>query len=154
VPARYAGSPMQMDFGELGYDTSVTIVELTPSRPARFREVPLTSMRRLLDVSGTMDELAAHADTVGDSWLRVTLGCERPQPGMAEQVREILPGTIEVRLDYRREDRIDPARPRVRTLSSRQQFERFLTERYGTAPDTTDLDLFDELLDAAQGGAA
>ena len=154
VPARYAGSPMQMDFGELGYDTSVTIVELKAARPARFREVPLTSMRRLLDVSGTMDELAAQTDTVGDAWLRVTLRCERPQPGMAEQVREILPGTIEVRLDYVREERTDAARPRIRTLSSRQQFERFLTDRYGTEPDAADLDLFDELLEAAQGGAA
>ena len=149
VPARYAGSPLQMDFGELGYEPSVTLVEMKPGRPATVREIPLTAGRSLRDVAGTMDELAAMKDEVGDAWLRVTLRCARPQSSLAAAVRELLPGTIDVHIDYPREDA--PERVRIRTMNAREQFERFLTERHGTAPDPADLDLFDELLHAAEG---
>jgi len=36
--------------------------------------------------------------------LKVELVCERPQPGLADEVRRILPNALEVRLDYPRED--------------------------------------------------
>src|SRR5207249_3936249 len=59
TPARYAGSLLQLDFGEAEQDKSVTIVELDPGRPARTRERLLSVGRRLRDVRGTLDELRA-----------------------------------------------------------------------------------------------
>src|SRR6266516_6208838 len=52
-PTRYAGSLLQLDFGEREQTKSVTIVEASAGKPAKVREVALSSGRRLLDVEGT-----------------------------------------------------------------------------------------------------
>src|SRR5205809_528803 len=56
-PTRYAGSLLQLDFGETEQTKSVTIVEARPNRPAKVREVALSAGRRLLAVEGTLDEV-------------------------------------------------------------------------------------------------
>ena len=38
-----------------------------------------------------------------DAYLRVTLRCEGPAPGLADDVRAILPRALEVTLDYERQ---------------------------------------------------
>ena len=95
APAYYAGSPLQLDFGEAGHDKSVALVDLIPRRPAEVRTRALSAGRRLIEVGGTIEELESLKDEVGDAYLKVTLRCERPQPDMNEQVREILAGTVE-----------------------------------------------------------
>src|SRR5947208_2182620 len=47
-PTRYAGSLLQLDFGEREQTKSVIVVEATPGRPAKLREVALTAGRRLV----------------------------------------------------------------------------------------------------------
>ena len=104
VPARYAGSLIQLDFSESGHQKSVALVDVCPGKPAEVREVPITAGRRLIEVSGTMDELARHRDSVASAFLKVTLRCDGPQPGLAEQVTEMLPHAIAVYIDYPRYD--------------------------------------------------
>ena len=41
TPARYAGSLLQLDFGEAEQQKSVTIVDVDPGRPARTREIAI-----------------------------------------------------------------------------------------------------------------
>src|SRR3954471_21545324 len=50
VPARYAGSLLQLDFGEVGQEKSVCVVDLEPNKPAQIEEVPLQAGRRLRDI--------------------------------------------------------------------------------------------------------
>ena len=121
TPARYAGSLVQLDFGEATQPKSVTVVDVEPGRPPRIRERELTAGRRLVQVRGTLDELAAYRDTENEAWLKVELVCDGPQPGLADDVREILPNALEVRLDYPRED---PERraAELRRLSPRDLF--------------------------------
>jgi DNA repair protein SbcD/Mre11 len=120
VPARYAGSLLQLDFGETGHKKGVTIIEVAPGRPAEVREVPITAGRRLLDISGTMEELTAHRDSKDTAFLRVTLKCDGPRPGLADEVRERLPNAIEVKLDYPRSVADAPAT--LRGMPPREQF--------------------------------
>src|SRR5664279_4267963 len=40
-PTRYAGSPLQLDFGEVGENKSLVLVTAEPSRPAHPQVVPL-----------------------------------------------------------------------------------------------------------------
>jgi exonuclease SbcD len=143
-PAYYAGSPLQMDFGEVDQEKGVNVVELEPGQPADVRKVPLTAGRRLRDTRGTLEELEAQSDSVGDAFLRVVLECSGPMPGLGDQVREFLPNALEVRLEYPREqqEQSDP----VRGLSPREQYARYLSEKYETEPDEKELDLFEELL--------
>jgi DNA repair protein SbcD/Mre11 len=97
VPTRYAGSPLQLDFGERDQRKSVTIVDAVAGRPAQLDIIPLTSGRALRDVEGTLDELTARADEFGTDFLRVTVAVAQPVPGLADQVRGILPNALIIR---------------------------------------------------------
>lgn len=153
VPARYAGSPLKFDFGETGYDNSVTLVDLAPSEPAAVETVELTRGRELLNVRGTIDELEARADEIADAFLKVTVECEGPEHDMSERVREFLPHALDIRLNYPTDD-VEEEGESLRDLSAREQFARYYHEEHGTEPDEGDLDLFEELLHEAETGEA
>nr|MDT0656887.1 exonuclease SbcCD subunit D [Micromonospora sp. DSM 115978] len=95
-PIRYSGSPLAIDFGEEENTCSVTVVEVTTSTAARVREVPITAGTPLRTVRGTLAELAAVE--AGDAWLRVYVR-EAPRAGLREEVQELLPRALEVRID-------------------------------------------------------
>src|SRR5262249_43541950 len=79
-PARYSGSLLQLDFGEVGQTKSVSIVDAAPRKPAQIREVQLRSGRQLADATGTIDELRARANEFGDAYLRVVVKTGGPVP--------------------------------------------------------------------------
>jgi len=89
-PAWYAGSPLQLDFGEESDAKAVLVVEASPGAPANVRSVPLKSGLR-----GSLLELRAMAGDVGDDWLRVEVD-EAARAGLAEEVREALPNAVQV----------------------------------------------------------
>jgi DNA repair protein SbcD/Mre11 len=100
--ALYAGSILQLDFGERDQQKRVVLIEARPGKPATIEDCPLSSGRRLRDVCGTLDELMAQVQTFGDDFLRVTIKVDKPLPGIADTVRETLPNALEIRLDYPR----------------------------------------------------
>jgi exonuclease SbcD len=152
VPARYAGSLLQLDFGEREQAKSVVLIDVDPGKPAKTRTVPLTGGRQLLDVTGTLSELN-EMEIDPEAFLRVMLRCEGPSPGIAEEVREILPGALEVRLDYERADgEHEPGEQR--RLSPRELFERYYQTRHGAQAGKSLSSLFDELLEEVSGEAA
>ena len=146
VPTRYAGSLLQLDFGEAGQEKSLVLVDLLPGKPAKVEEIPISIGRRLIDVRGTLDELEQYSKTVDEAFLRVFLVCERPQPGLGDQVREILPNALEVRLDYERQEPESRKLDR-KQLSPHELFERYYRERHEAAADRELLELFDRVLD-------
>ena len=113
----YSGSLIELDFGEKEQEKRVVIVEARPGQAAAVESVPLTAGRRLRDVEGTFEELQAMADELGDAFLRVTVKTAAPMPGLAEQVKELLPNALDVTVDYPRERtgraRPDDERPRT-----------------------------------------
>ena len=147
IPARYAGSLLQLDFGETEQKKSVAVVEVTPGRPAEAREIPVTAGKQLRDVAGTMAELERHAETKDSAFLRVTLKCDGPRPGLADDVRERLPNAVEVKLDFPRTAAEAPIT--LRGLSPRDQFAGYYAGRHGVPAGDAMLDLFEELVEAA-----
>jgi len=145
--AFYSGSLLQLDFGEAGQQKQVNLVDLEPGRPAQMRAVGLTAGRRLRTVEGTLEELEQYRDTQDTEWLRVRLRCGGPAPGLAEQVREVLPHALEVGLEYPR-DETQPDRE-VRGLTPREQFAEYHRRRVGGEVEPETLDLFDALLEEA-----
>jgi exonuclease SbcD len=100
-PVYYSGSLLQLDFGEAGQTKCVNIVEAHPGRPARVRALPLTSIRNLRNLGSakeglTLEHLKGLADEVGDDYLKVWLKVDRPLPGLAAQVRDILPNAVDI----------------------------------------------------------
>jgi exonuclease SbcD len=147
IPARYAGSLLQLDFGETEQKKSVAIVEVAPGRPAEAREIPISAGRRLRDVSGTMEELTKYAETADSAFLRVTLKCDEPRPGLADEVRERLPNALDIHVAYARTEVEAPMT--LRGLSPREQFAGYYAGRHGTPASEAMLDMFDELVEAA-----
>lgn len=145
APARYAGSLLQLDFGEAGQRKSVSIVDAAAGRPAKVREVPLTSGRALADVRGTLDEVIARGRELGDAYLRAFVGTDGPMPGIADRVREELPNALDVHLVYERvED--EPTGDPVSSLHPRDQFVAYYRRQHGAEPPEPVLEAFDEVL--------
>jgi DNA repair protein SbcD/Mre11 len=141
-PLWYCGSPIAIDFGEQDDTKHVLVVEAAPGRPAAVRQVPLRTPRRLRTVGGSIAELAVLAPTLGDDLLRVEVS-GGARAGLADEVRALLPNTLEVRVE--RADR--PAeRPRQADRSPQQLFHDFLVHRGVDDPRIEAL--FADLLDA------
>jgi exonuclease SbcD len=145
APARYPGSLLQLDFGERDQKKSVVVVDARPGKPAKVTEIPLRTGRKLVDVHAALAELPALADGLGDAYVRVYLAVPGPQPGVAEQVRDIIPNAVDVHLVYERAED-EPDGPPVSSLQPEQQFARYHADRYGAEPDPGLVAAFHEVL--------
>ncbi|MEO3794409.1 exonuclease SbcCD subunit D [Nonomuraea sp. B10E15] len=141
-PIWYSGSPLAVDFGEEGNTPGALLVEVSPGRPAVVREVAFGSARRLRTVRGTLEQLEGLEQ--GDDWLKVIVE-EKPRVGLADDVRELLPGAVDVMLD----ERFRPV-PATRRTGSADRGARELFREYLTATGRHDdqvAALFDRLHD-------
>ena len=154
-PTRYAGSLLQLDFGEVNDTKSVCIVDVSPGTPAKVREVAITRGRKLLDVKGTLDEVVGRAADVGDAYLRVFVETDGPVPGIADRVRDALPNALDVHLVYEHDDEtaaMTAAGP-VSAMAPREQFVAYYRRQHGAEPDAVVLEAFDEVLELEFEGA-
>lgn len=142
-PVRYSGSPLAVDFGEEENVSSVAIVDVSADRAAKVRDVPVTSAKVLRTVRGSLDQLATV--NLPDAWLRVFVR-ETPRVGLREDVQELLPNALEVRIDPDMvPDRAGERMAQRAGRSPRQLFGDYLDTR-GNAEDGV-RELFDELYD-------
>ncbi|MFI7130671.1 exonuclease SbcCD subunit D [Nonomuraea sp. NPDC050153] len=145
-PIWYSGSPLAVDFGEEGNTPGALLVEVAPGRPAVVRELAFTSARRLRTVRGTLEQLEAIEP--GDDWLKVIVE-EKPRVGLADDVRGLLNGAVDVVLD----ERFRPV-PATRRTGSAEHSPRELFREYLTATGRHDEQvaaLFDRLYDEVTG---
>ncbi|NUO96795.1 MAG: exonuclease SbcCD subunit D [Nonomuraea sp.] len=145
-PIWYSGSPLAIDFGEEGNTPGALLVEVTPGRPAVVEELTFASARRLRTVRGTLEQLEGLE--AGDDWLKVIVE-EKPRVGLSDQVRDLLPGSVDVVLD----ERFRPV-PAVRRAGSAARSPRELFREYLTATGRHDdqvAALFDRLYDEVTG---
>lgn len=143
-PIRYSGSPLAVDFGEQENVGSVTVVEVTATTAAQVREVPVPGAVPLRTVRGTLAQLAGIDAPEG--WLRVYVR-EQPRAGLREEVQELLPRALEIRIDP---ELVPAPGSGTRTAqragrSPRELFADYLGSR-GHADEGVQ-ELFDELLE-------
>lgn len=146
--ATYSGSLVQLDFGEAGQEKIVRIVDLEPGRPARHRAATLTSGRQLAEVRGTFEEAVAQAERAGDAYIRATIRLDRPEPGLAQRVRDAIPNCVDVRVETAR-DAEGPAPALLSTLTPTDLYVRYYQEAHGKVPTTEVLAVFREVLEEA-----
>lgn len=91
VTGAYVGSPLQLDFGEVGEEKRVIAVEAEPGRSTRVMSIPLTAGRRLESFTGTLEQLRAAADGIGDALCKLVIDTESPEPELSGKVRDLLP---------------------------------------------------------------
>ena len=142
-PVRYCGSPLAVDFGEEENIPSVAVVDVAADQAARVRDVPVRGARTLRTVRGTLEQLATVK--VPDAWLRVFVR-EKPRVGLREDVQELLPDALEIRIDPDMVPDTKSAQMAQRAgRSPRQLFGDYLDSRESTEDGVREL--FDELYD-------
>lgn len=102
VPAYYAGSLLQMDFGEVGEEKSFIVFEASPGRPvhpATVEHVPYEGGLPLVDLRASLAELEETAGEHRTGWLRVTVPLTERDPDLNRKVRELLPNALVVRAE-------------------------------------------------------
>ena len=152
APARtlYSGSLVSLDFGEAEQEKRVVVLEARPGRAASVESVPLTAGRPLRDVSGSFEELARRAPELQSAFLRVAVRVEGPVPGLAEQVKELLPDAVEVTLDYDRSPTV-PGPAATGSLPPAELFAEFYRRRNGAGASGELMALFQAVYEEAHG---
>jgi DNA repair protein SbcD/Mre11 len=141
-PVRYCGSPLAVDFGEEENIPAVSVVDVGTDKAAQVRDVPVRSAKELRTVRGTLEQLATVQ--LPEAWLRVFVR-EAPRAGLREDVQELLPNALEVRIDP---DLVPEKKAQMAQRagrSPRQLFGDYLDSR-GITEDGV-RELFDELYD-------
>lgn len=151
-PVHYCGAPLAVDFGEQDYEPVVCLVEATPTTPARVTDIPITAARRLRTLRGTVEELGALAGTAGDDFLRVWVR-EPARAGLREEVTDLLPNALEVRIDPEFATPVTGSRPASVLGVERSPLELFREYCASRLTDDPRLDaLFARLHDRVFGG--
>ncbi len=147
-PTWYAGSPLQLDFGESGENKAVLLIDAAPGTPARVRPMYLNAGRRLRNLRGSLDELESLAGETADDYLRVIVRGQA-RAGLADQVLEWFPEAVEVRVEApESEAAASDGAPERLGRSPGELFAEYLTDR--GAHDERVLALFNVLLDETQ----
>jgi exonuclease SbcD len=151
----YSGSLLQCDFGEAGQAKRVNIIDVAPGRKAKVSHVPLKSIRQLRNIGSakqgvSLDEIAALKDEMADAYLKVWVKVDRPLPGLAAQVREMLPNAVDVVVERPAEDQ--PDAPRLEGMSPGELFAAYYRMRHNdAAPPEELIALFNRLHEEAIG---
>lgn len=90
-PGFYAGSPMQLDFGEAGEEKSSVLITAEPGRPAVIERLPLTTARPLVKFTGTLEQIAEPFAIPDRAILRALIEVDDIGDDLADQLQALLP---------------------------------------------------------------
>jgi exonuclease SbcD len=151
LPAYYAGSALQMDFGEVGQQKTFAVVTAKPGKPAKIEHIKYEGGLPLVDLRATLDELEGIADEHRDGcWLRVTVPLAERDPDLNRKVRDLLPNALIVNPEL-------PEAEEHRTLrlaegaSPIEQYSAYYLHEHQAEPDPDVVDTFQQLHAAASG---
>ncbi|MEA2599214.1 MAG: repair protein SbcD/Mre11 [Acidobacteriota bacterium] len=153
VPAYYAGSLLQMDFGEAGEEKTFVVVTASPGKPVRpekIEHVPYEGGLPLVDLRATLAELESTADQYRTGWLRVTVPLTERDPDLNRKVRELLSNALVVRAELpeteeRPDIRLETGVPPV------GHYAAYHLREHQQAADLAVLDTFQDLYDQVSG---
>ena len=153
-PAYYAGSPLQLDFGERGEEKTFVSVEAQAGRPAKIRHVAYVGGKDLAQVEGTWQELEQRADALrSEGWLNILVKLEAPDPEVNRKVRRLLENAVSVDVTLPERDAA-PAAPSPATDGSPVELYRaYHLETYGRPPAAEVVERLTQLLAEREGNA-
>ena len=150
-PTCYAGSPLQLDFGEVGEEKSFVVVCAEPGQPARIERVPYVGGKPLREIRMALPELEQQAEGLRDAgWLRVTVPLAERDLDLNRKVRHLLGGAV-VSVDYELPERPDGPEVSPRTgLRPVELFQLYYRTQYGAEAEVALTTAFNDLLRAAE----
>jgi exonuclease SbcD len=147
APAYYAGSPLQLDFGEAGEEKGFVIVDARARQPVSCERRPYRGGRPLKKVRLSLEVLEREADLLKDAgWLHVTVPLAVPDRDLNARVRRLLPNAVRVEAEVPLPaETVDPEIRPARDARPRDLFADHLRRQQMPA-DPALLDAFDALL--------
>ena len=149
TPTYYPGSLIQLDFGEAEQEKGFCLVTVEPGKPAEVEFRPLICQRplKVIRCSGKNleDTLAEHQYHPG--FLKVIVELESPRLGLADQVRDICPQTLQIEPIYD-ESFTKFKRPVTREthlLNPLEELNNYYHDRWQRKPSDTVVQAFDKL---------
>lgn len=149
VPAQYAGSLLQLDFGEAGEEKRVVLVEASAGVNATLTSIPITAGRELRQVSGAWEDIVARSD-LEDAYLDLVVATEGPAPGLMDEARERFPHVVKVRAEY---DRVEVETRGGIGRPLDELYAEYHEEAHGDAPGDELMALFREIGDEVDSAA-
>jgi exonuclease SbcD len=154
-PAEYAGSAMQLDFGEAGEEKSFVVIEAHPGREVRLTRVPYRGGRALLRHRGSLDELERDAPWLREAgWLAITVPLASADPDVNGAVRRLLPNAVKVEVELPVELAVPGPLVSRTGRPPDELFADYLARRDGRPPDPDVIDQFRRLHAAAEAEGA
>lgn len=151
---QYAGSPMQLDFGEVDDEKSFVVIDVAPGKPPRVERVPYQGAAQLGEWAGTMIELERDADTLRHfGFLKVRITLDAPFPDLNRRARQILSNIVVVDAvlpDSAAGDSDTERAPRAAAaVAPLDQFRTFYQREHQREPQSDTLTMFSDLYAAA-----
>lgn len=151
-PAEYAGSPLQLDFGEAGQAKSFVRIDAAAGRPAQIHRVPYRGGRPLTVVRGTLEELAARRDELAAAgWLQVVAELAAPDPELSRKVHALLDNVVTVDFECPAVEREAATGPTLRDAAPADVYRAWFERAHGHAPDDAVVNAFNQMLADAGG---
>lgn len=148
APTYYAGSPLQLDFGEAGETKQFLLLEATPHLPVRVEAVPYQGGVPLADVSGTLDEIERDAERYRSAGhLRVNVLLRARDPDIARKVRQLLPNAVVVNAELPPDEEVSVVGRPPAGADPRDLYAAFYRKEYGREAEPQLLTAFDDLRD-------
>lgn len=131
-PAYYAGSPLQMDFGEAGEEKGFRLIEAKPGPyPAKISTLAYVGAKPLLHVTGTLGDIEVRVPELKDAgWLRVVIKVDKADPDVNRRIRNLLPNAVSVDCEVSRTSLADEP-PSLDSTSPCDMFRRYFRETHG-----------------------
>jgi exonuclease SbcD len=149
-PAEYAGSALQMDFGEEGEEKGWVLVHAKAGQPVRREHVPYRGGTALTHVRLGLAELEHSAAALrGRGHLWVTVPLTHPEPDLNAKVRRLVPNAVKVDADLPKSLATGPVRP-VRGTSPRAVYAAYYEQTHGNVPPAELLEAFEALRESAE----
>jgi exonuclease SbcD len=150
APAYYAGSLLQMDFGEAGEEKTFVVVTASPGKRTTVEHVPYEGGLPLIDLRASLAELEEAADQYRRGWLRVTVPLAERDPDLNRKVRELLPNTLVVRADLPEAE--EPADIQLEMgVPPVRHYAAYHLREHQEAAEVAVLETFQDLYDQAYG---
>jgi exonuclease SbcD len=147
-PTFYAGSPLQLDFGEGGEEKSFVVVDARPGQPARIERIPYQGGKALRSIRMTLEEIERDRDgLLASGWLRVVVPIEGPDPEINGRVRRLLPNAVSVDVDLERPEPEREALP-SRDAPPVEMYRSYHIREHASEPDSELVRSFEELYEA------
>ena len=117
-----------MDFGETRDTKSVVLAVIAPGAAPRIELQPLSSGRRLIHLTGTLEEIEQRADRVGDAWVKAVVNVDVPTTFLPETLTKMLPEATIVDVEERRPGAVSRVLDRTASTAELPGIEDLLRE--------------------------